>query len=130
MGYAPTGLRGMAVVVKFAVIRSPFCSPRTVPVKAGFFAPYGRVALFVVTVRGACATESAAKAEEEAKLPWPAKLAVSAWLPEFKMPRLKTAEPLDRAVVEVVLPSTISATVPVTVPRDELTETVTLAGLP
>ena len=81
-------------------------------------------------MRGAGATESVPGPEEPRKVPCAAKLAESEWLPALKAPMLKVAEPLERAIADAPPPSTLSDTLPVTVPPEAPTETITLAGVP
>jgi hypothetical protein len=57
MGYVPTGAEGVAGVEQVNVplstdMVSPFTNPLAVTENAGFTAPYARVALFAVIVRG------------------------------------------------------------------------------
>jgi hypothetical protein len=81
-------------------------------------------------VRGASPTVKVPATEEAEKLPVAGKLAASEWGPAFKTPKLKTAEPLESVIEDAVPPSRLSVTLPPTVPPEELTETVTLSGLP
>src|SRR5947209_12511281 len=53
MGYVPTGLACVAVVVKVAVMLSPFLIPTMLPSNGGLGWPYSRDWLLAVTVSGA-----------------------------------------------------------------------------
>jgi hypothetical protein len=59
--------------------------------------PTVNVALFALAKVGGCETNRAPVAEEVKKLPCAGKVATSEGAPAFKMPTLKTAEPLESA---------------------------------
>jgi hypothetical protein len=61
--YTPIGLATVAVVEKDSVKLSALTAPVTVPLKAGFAAPYMRLALFALIVKGALLTVSETVAE-------------------------------------------------------------------
>jgi hypothetical protein len=100
------------------------------PVNKELATPYARVALLAVTVSGDGATGSMPTADDAEKFPCGVKLAASEWLPALRTPKLNVAEPVDSVIVNPLPPSTLSATVPVGVPPEEVTETVTVAGVP